>query len=372
MTAGTSVLVTGGAGFLGSHVAERLLDRGHRVVVLDDLSGGFRRNVPRRAIFRKGSIIDDRLVDGLFAEYHFEHVFHLAAWAAEVMSHHVRRHNYTVNLLGSINLINAAVRHEVGCFVFTSSIAVYGDAGDPFPESSSAAAVDPYGIAKQAVERDLAAARDLFGMRSIVFRPHNVYGERQNLSDPYRNVVGIFMNQVLRGRPCTIFGDGSQTRAFSYVGDVAGPIAESVDEPNAYDRAFNIGAGAVVSVEALARQVQLALGRDTGVEFLPRRHEADHVSADHSRFDDCVRRSAGHRPEGRAATNGPMGSNAGTGSASTARTDRDRAESPRGLGEPTGRNLSSLPGQVARSNAERVIRRSALRARARTSPRLRM
>jgi UDP-glucose 4-epimerase len=300
-----SALVTGGAGFLGSHVAERLVAQGLRVAVVDDLSGGYRRNVPAGAEFHGGSVADATFVDALFTARRFDYVFHLAAHAAEVLSHHIRRHNYEVNLLGSVHLINAAVRAEVRGFVFTSSIAVYGNEAPPFREESRPVPMDPYGIAKLAVEHDLRAARETFGLRSIVFRPHNVYGERQNLSDPYRNVVGIFMSQVLRGRPCTVFGDGLQTRAFSYVADVASVIADSVRVPAAWDRTFNLGAEEVVSVLDLAARVQRALGRETGIELLPARHEAVHASSDHARaasvfgarprtsLDEGLRRMAG-------------------------------------------------------------------------------
>src|SRR5258708_3422654 len=115
-------LVTGGAGFIGSHVAHHCLTMGHEVVVLDDLSGGFEDQVPQGARFVKGSVADHALIDGLFDEKRFDYVYHLAAYAAEGLSHFIRRFNYTNNLIGSVNLINAAVRHEVKCFVFTSSI----------------------------------------------------------------------------------------------------------------------------------------------------------------------------------------------------------------------------------------------------------
>jgi UDP-glucose 4-epimerase len=278
-----TALVTGGAGFLGSHVAGHLLGTGHRVVVLDDLSGGYRRNIPPGADLCEGSVVDHRLVESLFKQHRFDCVFHLAAYAAEVLSHFIRRHIYMVNLVGSANLINAAVRHDARCFVFTSSIAVYGTGAGWFREDTHPQPAEPYGIAKLAVEHDLRAARETFGLRFVVFRPHNIYGERQNLSDPYRNVIGIFMNQVLRGEPCTVFGDGSQTRAFSYVEDVAPVIAESAAATQAWDGVYNIGAEEVCPVIDLARLVQKALGRDTGIVNLPSRPEGVHIRSDHSK-----------------------------------------------------------------------------------------
>src|SRR6185437_7383704 len=127
----TVSLVTGGAGFMGSHVAEYLLKLGHKVLVLDDLSGGFVDNVPPGAIFVQGSILDEQLVERLFKDHGFTYVYHLAAYAAEGLSHFIKRFNYRNNLIGSVNLINSSIRHRVRCFVFTSSIAVYGAGQSP-------------------------------------------------------------------------------------------------------------------------------------------------------------------------------------------------------------------------------------------------
>ena len=226
------VVVTGGAGFIGSHVAEALVGRGHEVTVLDDLSGGFADNVPAGARFIKCSVTDHAAVDRLFAEGRFDYVYHLAAYAAEGLSHFIKRFNYTNNVIGSVNLINASINTGVKGFVFASSIAVYGRSPVvPMTEETIPEPEDPYGIAKYAVERELAASRTMFGLDYMIFRPHNVYGPRQNIGDRYRNVVGIFMNQILQDQPMTIFGDGTQTRAFSYVDDVAPVMAGAIDVP---------------------------------------------------------------------------------------------------------------------------------------------
>lgn len=287
------VLVTGGAGFIGSHVVDALVARGDRVVVLDDLSGGFRENVDARAEFVHGSVTDASLVDALFGDVRFDYVFHLAAYAAEGLSHFIKRFNYTNNLIGSVNLINASVNTGVKCFVFTSSIAVYGTSPAlPMTEETPAHPEDSYGVAKLAVEQELRISRAMFGLDYIVFRPHNVYGERQNIGDRYRNVVGIFMNQILQGKPMTIFGDGMQTRAFSYIGDVAPVIAESVRVLAAYNQVFNIGADTPYSVRLLARAVAEAMKVRPEVIHLPERSEVRDAYSSHEKLE----RVFGRRP----------------------------------------------------------------------------
>ena len=279
-----STLVTGAAGFIGSHVTRSLLGRGHRVVAMDDLSGGFTENVPAGAQFVQGSILDHGLIDRLFAEHRFDYVFHLAAYAAEGLSHFIKRFNYSNNLIGSVNLINASVNTgTVKCFVFTSSIAVYGRNQVPMTEDATPMPEDPYGIAKFAVELDLREAHEMFGLPHIIFRPHNVYGELQNIGDPYRNVIGIFMNQILQGLPMTVFGDGQQTRAFSYIDDVAPVIAQSIERPEAYNEVFNVGADTPYSVLTLAESVAKAMGVKADIKHLPARNEVVHAFSSHEK-----------------------------------------------------------------------------------------
>ncbi|HVO28320.1 MAG TPA: NAD-dependent epimerase/dehydratase family protein [Candidatus Margulisiibacteriota bacterium] len=277
-------LVTGGAGFIGSHVAEHLLGQGHRVTVVDDLSGGFEDNVAPGVELVTGSINDVDLVERLFSERRFDYVFHLAAYAAEGLSHFVKRFNYTNNLIGSVNLINASISRNVKCFIFASSIAVYGTSPRlPLDETTSPCPADPYGIAKLAVEQELRVSQTMFGLNYVVFRLHNVYGERQNIADKYRNVVGIFMNQVLQGKPMTIFGDGRQTRAFTYVADVVPVIAAAGEVAAAQNQVFNLGADAPCSLEDLARAVARAMGVAPQMVHLPPRNEVVHAYSSHHR-----------------------------------------------------------------------------------------
>jgi UDP-glucose 4-epimerase len=287
-------LVTGAAGFIGSHVCDELLKMGHKVVAMDDLSGGFLENVPKKATFVKGRVENQALVAKLFKKHKFDYVFHLAAYAAEGLSHFIKVFNYNNNLIGSINLINAAVNTgAVKCFVFTSSIAVYGRNQLPMVEELTPQPEDPYGIAKYAVELDLKEAHEMFGLNYVVFRPHNVYGERQNLSDPYRNVIGIFMNKIRNGQPMTVFGDGKQTRAFSYISDVAPVIARSIERPAALNQVFNVGADQPHAVIDLANSVARCMGVEPNVVHLDARNEVVNAYSSHEKaarvFGDLIK-----------------------------------------------------------------------------------
>ena len=279
-----TVLVTGGAGFIGSHVAAELHHRGYQVVVLDDLSGGFRENVGAGIELEVGSILDRALIERLFNEHHFSHVFHLAAYAAEGLSHFIKHYNYQNNLIGSVNLINAAINYEVKCFVFTSSIAVYGKGRLPMSEDQTPMPEDSYGVSKYAVEMELRASHEMFGLNSIIFRPHNVYGEHQNIGDRYRNVIGIFMNRIMQDEPMTIFGDGTQSRAFSYIADVAPLIARSVEVPAAYNQVFNVGADEPYTVNYLADVVAKAMGVEPNVVHLEARNEVQDAFSSHEKI----------------------------------------------------------------------------------------
>lgn len=286
-------LVTGGAGFIGSHIARHCLSMGHEVLVLDDLSGGFEDHIPQGAKFVQGSVTDAALVSRLFKDYKFNYVFHLAAYAAEGLSHFIRSFNYNTNLMGTINLINESVIHKVECFVFTSSIAVYGHGQLPMTEELTPIPEDPYGISKYAVELDLRTAHQMFGLNYIIFRPHNVYGENQNIGDKYRNVIGIFMNQIMLDLPLTIFGDGEQTRAFSYIDDVAIPIAKSITIPEAYNQVFNIGADKPYTINELVKVVGKCFNVKPTVKYLTARNEVTHAYSDHTKANEILEYSSG-------------------------------------------------------------------------------
>jgi UDP-glucose 4-epimerase len=281
-------LVTGAAGFIGSHVADSCLELGMEVVATDDLSGGYRENVPEGAAWREGDLTDAEFVSSLWSDGPIEYVYHLAAYAAEGLSHFIRAFNYRTNLEASVNLMNEAVKHDASRFVFASSIAVYGRGQLPMSEDMTPQPEDPYGISKYAVELDLRAAHEMFGLEYTIFRPHNVYGERQNIADRYRNVIGIFMNNALQGKPVPVFGDGLQTRAFSHVADVAPLIARSPLVEQCVNEVFNIGADTPYTILELAERVCGALDVPCQVEHLPPRNEVLHAFSDHSKVQGAL------------------------------------------------------------------------------------
>lgn len=293
--------MTGAAGFIGSHVARHCALLGMEVVATDDLSGGFLENVPQNMTFVTGNLCEPAFVASLWENYgSFDYVYHLAAYAAEGLSHFIRRFNYQVNLVASMNLINEAVtRGGVSCFVFTSSIAVYGKNQVPMTEALIPQPEDPYGISKYAVELDLKAAHEMFGLPFVIFRPHNVYGPNQHIGDRYRNVIGIFMNQLLQGEPMSIFGDGLQTRAFSYIDDVAPIIARSPLVEKARNEVFNIGADTPYTILELAQTVSSALNIPGEIRHLEARNEVVHAFADHAKV-----RAVFHPPPATDLANG--------------------------------------------------------------------
>jgi len=266
-------LVTGGAGFIGSHLVAALRREGHEVIVLDDLSGGSRSRVEGAELVA-GSICDQRIVDELCAAKRFDGVFHLAAFAAEGLSHAVKRFNYETNVLGTVNLLNAALNTGASFFVFASSVAVYGSGRTPMRESDVPAPVDSYGVAKFTCEQELEVTMRAQGLPFLAVRMHNVYGEWQNMRDPYRNAVAIFLNQILRGEPITVYGDGGQVRAFTHVDDVVGRLAAAPTAPQAWGHVLNVGAAHTCTVLDLAHAVREAMGvPEHPIAFLPVRDE---------------------------------------------------------------------------------------------------
>lgn len=275
-------LITGWAGFLGSHLADYLLAEWHEVVILDNLSGWFERNIPDNSVFYCIDFCDKQKLSTVFAQETPDYVFHLWAYAAEWLSHFIRNYNYTNNLIGSVNIINECIKHKVKRLVFTSSMAVYGTNQVPYKEDMIPSPEDPYGTAKYAVEQDLEHAHRMFGLEYTIFRPHNIVGTRQHIGDTFRNVVGIFVNQVMQGKPMTIFGDWEQTRAFSYVKDIVPYIATSITNHKTIGKVYNIGWEVPYTINQLSEKIQSILWGTIVHE--PPRYEVKHAHSNHDRL----------------------------------------------------------------------------------------
>lgn len=279
-----NVLITGGAGFIGSHIVDEIISMGMNPIVIDDLSCGSMKNINTKAEFIFNSITENS-IDKIFKRCKFKYVYHFAAYASIGLSHFIKKYNYKNNLIGSVNLINAAVNNGVKCFVFASSNAVYGSAQSPMKENMVPKPEDSYGIAKYAVEQELEISHKMFGLNYIVFRLHNVYGPRQNITDRYRNVIGIFINQILNKRPLSIFGDGKQLRAYTYIKDVIPTMTIAPFDKAYYNQVFNLGSDTCYTINKLAVIVCKVMDvKNYPVEYLPARKEVVNAYSDHSKI----------------------------------------------------------------------------------------
>ena len=235
------VLITGVAGLLGSRLADWIIENTDgEVVGIDDLSGGYIENVNSEVTFYKKNLVTDDIED-LFDKYDFDIVYHFAAYAAEGLSPFIRQFNYENNLVATSRIINQCITHDINRLVFTSTMAVYGHGNPPFDERDLPQPIDPYGVAKYACEMDIKIAGEQHGLDWCIIRPHNVYGEKQNIWDRYRNVLGIWMYQCMNGDDMTIFGDGEQTRAFSFIDDTLEPMWKVGIQDNCSKEIINIG-----------------------------------------------------------------------------------------------------------------------------------
>jgi UDP-glucose 4-epimerase len=248
-----TILVTGGAGFMGSWLVDELIKRGHNVIGVDNLLGGYINNVNKDCVFIKGDIRDRGTVERVVKGVNI--IFHLAAYAAEGQSFFSPISINDINITSMNNLLVAAVNNNVERFVFTSSMAVYGSQKPPFSEDMPRMPVDPYGAGKAYCEIMLEIFAKTYDFEYVIIRPHNVYGPRQNIADPYRNVLGIWINRILRGKPPIIYGDGKQTRAFSYIEDVIPAIANAGFFKNAANQIINVGSNEVVTINQACKIV---------------------------------------------------------------------------------------------------------------------
>jgi UDP-glucose 4-epimerase len=279
-----NILITGVAGLLGSRLADWLSENVKcNIIGIDDLSGGYSDNINSKVEFYKLNLASSDYLADVFEKHKPEYVFHFAAYAAEGLSPFIRQFNYENNLIATTRLINQSIKHEVKRFVFTSTMAVYGVNKPPFVEAYQQNPIDPYGVAKYACEMDIQIAGEQHGMDWCIFRPHNVYGVKQNIWDKYRNVLGIWMYQHMNGMPMSIYGDGTQTRAFSYVDDCVPYFWKGAIDPKASKQIFNIGGDEHCSINKACNILIEVMGGGEKV-YLEKRHEVKDAWVSHDKI----------------------------------------------------------------------------------------
>jgi UDP-glucose 4-epimerase len=271
------ILITGVAGLLGSRLADWIIDNQpeYMVIGIDDLSGGYRENINPKVKFYCLDVTHQTIKD-IFEKEKPDYVFHFSAYAAEGLSPFIRQYNYKNNLVATAQIVNECIRHNIKRLVFTSTLAVYGHGyGGIFDESQIPKPIDPYGVAKFGCEMDIQIAGEQHGLDWCIIRPHNVYGIKQNIWDKYRNVLGIWMYQYMIDEPMTIFGDGTQTRAFSYIDDNLEPLWKSAVLPEASKQIINLGGIEEITINEACDTLIEVIGAGEKL-YLEGRHEVKH------------------------------------------------------------------------------------------------
>jgi UDP-glucose 4-epimerase len=273
----SKVLITGVAGLLGSRLADWIIETqpGVEVVGIDDLSGGYEENINPKVEFWRMNLVEHP-IENCFEVHNFDYVFHFAAYAAEGLSPFIRQYNYENNLVATARVINNCIKYNVKRLVFTSTLAVYGHGNyGIFDETQVPKPIDPYGVAKYGCEMDIQIANEQHGLDYCIIRPHNVYGIKQNIWDKYRNVLGIWMYQHMNGEPMTIFGDGTQTRAFSYIDDSLKSLWNAAVLPQASKQIINLGGIEEYSINHACEVLRDVVGGGE-IIYKEARHEVKH------------------------------------------------------------------------------------------------
>lgn len=271
------ILITGVAGLLGSRLSDYIIENHPEVhiVGIDDMSGGYKENVNSKVELWEMNLVNCNLSE-CFEKHEFDYVYHLAAYAAEGLSPFIRTYNYQNNLVATSRIITECIKHNVKRLIFTSTLAVYGHGyGGIFDEEQIPNPIDPYGVAKYACEMDIQIAGEQHGLDWCIIRPHNVYGIKQNIWDKYRNVLGIWMYQHLNGQSMTIFGDGEQTRAFSFIDDSLLPLWNASIKPEASKQIINLGGIEEISINEASIILREVIG-EGDIIHLEGRHEVKH------------------------------------------------------------------------------------------------
>lgn len=268
-----TILITGVAGLLGSRLSDFIVENYPEVKIIgiDDLSGGYLDHINTNVEFWKMNLVNGDLEE-CFEKRKIDYVFHFAAYAAEGLSPFIRSFNYQNNLVSTSRIVNCCIKYGVKRLVFTSTMAVYGHGTPPFDESDVPKPVDPYGIAKYACEMDIQVAGQQHHMDWCIIRPHNVYGIKQNIWDKYRNVLGIWMYQYMNGEQMTIFGDGEQKRAFSYIDDCLEGLWKAAIQENCSRQIINLGGTQYYTINE-ANKILREVIEDGEFVYREKRHE---------------------------------------------------------------------------------------------------
>lgn len=283
-----TILITGVAGLLGYNFAKWLLDNTmHRVIGIDAMyDWGNHNEVPhneRYKFYQLDLTKHYEELDGIVKQNNVKIIYHFASYAAEGLSPFMRRFNYMQNTIASTNVINTSIKY--GCkLIFTSSMSVYGhgkckDSKLLFDENDRPAPIDPYGIAKWGIEQDIRVAGEQHGLEWAIIRPHNVFGIGQNVNDRYRNVLGIWMHQAVTDKPFTIYGDGEQERAFTYIDNILEPLYKAKDLKN---EVINLGGINGITLNEACEVMKKVTGK-TEVVHLEARHEVKRAIPDPAR-----------------------------------------------------------------------------------------
>jgi UDP-glucose 4-epimerase len=271
------ILITGVAGLLGSRLSDYIIENHPNVhiVGIDDMSGGYRENVNSKVELWEMNLVNGN-IEECFERHQFDYVYHFAAYAAEGLSPFIRTYNYQNNLVVTSRIITQCIKHNIKRLVFTSTLAVYGHQdGNLFDEIQVPKPIDPYGVAKYGCEMDIQIAGEQHGLDWCIIRPHNVYGVKQNVWDKYRNVLGIWMYQHTINEPMTIFGDGTQTRAFSYIDDSLEPLWKASQDKRASKEIINLGGVKEYSINEANEILREVVGGGE-VKYFEGRHEVKH------------------------------------------------------------------------------------------------
>ncbi|GLO51756.1 UDP-glucose 4-epimerase [compost metagenome] len=282
------ILITGGAGFIGSHLCDALLDKGYAVRILDDFSTGQRGNLqvghPRLELV-EGDVADAGLVTQVAAGC--SAVVHLAAVASVQASVEDPVRTHQSNFIGTLNVCEAMRVHGLRRVLFASSAAVYGNngEGESIAEDTPKAPLTPYAVDKLASEQYLDFYRRQHGLEPVVFRFFNIFGPRQDPSSPYSGVISIFSERAVKGLPITVFGDGEQTRDFLYVGDLVQVMVQALEQPQVEEGAVNIGLNQAMSLNQLLAALEKVVGSLPAVSYVAARSgDIRHSRADNQRL----------------------------------------------------------------------------------------